>query len=545
MKTIAIIGCGKRGDGQQGWAIGHAHASGYQNCGEPVKLYGVDLSLENLTAFGEKFNLSEAQLFASTNALYTAITPDVVSICTWPGLHAPMALEAMEKGVKALIIEKPMALDVDQINAIRSKAQETGAVVAIAHQRRYEPYFQTLKTIVDSGKLGNPIRIEAHVGDDWDVLSWTTHWFDMANFLFGAAPQYVLSGMDVTDKRIYGHACENASIVYAEYEVGRSAVFLTGPGTGGDLRLVGSNGITVAKEDSIQLCTTEGVETVILPDTGFTDAFAHLCAEVIRALSGGAEPLCSITHCATATEMAYAAHESARSDRKVSLPAAVGFAPLEVVQHPPVSRLKGKRALLHADSHFGSGGREGLADTLEALTGVAPRVIDADVCGLTASDLEDIDFIAIYHTQKEADVATRDSLNQWIADGNSLCIVHAGLGAYPDWDRYQKWCGFAWEWGTSYHPFDTTTLAITKGNPLGFADAQLWLPRDEVFVALKETCPVTLGLTATLSNGDIFPAAWRLRDSSHIGAWMPGHRHDSWSVPAMRKGLESLIMATL
>lgn len=545
MKTVAIIGCGKSVEGHQGFAIGHAHAAGYQNCGEAVKLYGVDLSPENLAAFGSKFNLPAEQLFASTDALYAALTPDVVSICTWPGLHASMALDAIDQGAKALIIEKPLALDVDQINALRAKAKETGTVVAVAHQRRYEPYFQMLKKIVDSGELGLPIRVEAHVGDDWDILSWTTHWFDMANFLFGEAPQYVLAGMDVTDKRLYGHAVENASIVFAEYDENRNAVFLTGPQASGSLKLVGPKGITIAKEDAVLLCTEDGVETLPLNKSKFEDGFAHLCSEVIQSLDSGNEPLCSITNCAAATEMAYAAHESVSTARKVALPASVGFAPLEVMQRPPVSRLKGKRVLLHADTHFGSGGREGLAETLEALTGLAPVVIDAEERGLTASDLRDVDFIAIYHTQEEADEETRAALENWVDRGHPLCVVHAGLGAYPEWERYHAWCGYAWEWGVSYHPYESTTLEVTAGNPLDLTHAGSWLPRDEVFVALKETAPVTVGLTAKLSNGDTFPAAWLSQNEANVGGWMPGHRRDSWTLPAMRSGLEELILATM
>jgi len=43
MKTVAIIGCGKRGTDKEGWAIGHAHAQGYLKSGHGAHPCFVDL----------------------------------------------------------------------------------------------------------------------------------------------------------------------------------------------------------------------------------------------------------------------------------------------------------------------------------------------------------------------------------------------------------------------------------------------------------------------------------------------------------------------
>src|SRR3990170_5576528 len=106
MRTAAVIGCGKRGTGKEGWAIGHEHATGYREADPKIRLLGVDPNQDNLLAFGEKFNLPKDDLFASTGELYAKVIPDYVSVCTWPGLHAPMVLEASNKGVKGIFCEK-------------------------------------------------------------------------------------------------------------------------------------------------------------------------------------------------------------------------------------------------------------------------------------------------------------------------------------------------------------------------------------------------------------------------------------------------------
>ena len=201
MKTVAIIGCGKFVEGKEGWAIGHAHADGYLKSGHEIKLLGVDVSPENLKAFGDKYKLPTDQLFASTEALYAAGIPDCVSVCTWPALHHPMVLEALRKGVKAVICEKPFTLDVGEQREIEQVAAKKGAIVAIAHQRRLEAPFKALKQVVQSGALGGNLEVRAFVGDGWDILSWTTHWFDMANFMFDAAPEWVLAGMELGETR--------------------------------------------------------------------------------------------------------------------------------------------------------------------------------------------------------------------------------------------------------------------------------------------------------------------------------------------------------
>lgn len=541
LKSAAVIGCGKRGDGQVGWAIGHAHANGYKYAKQPVKLLGVDLSAENLASFGAAFDLPDEQLFASTDELYAGEVPDIVSICTWPGLHAPMAIEAMEKGVKGLVIEKPLALDVEQIHSIRNKADETGAVVVVGHQRRYGRYFQTLKRVVDEDRLGDGLRIDARVGDGWDILSWTTHWFDMANFLLGTPPLYVLAGAQVTEKRIYGHAAEDASIIFAEYPSGRSATFCTGPLTGCDVRLIGSEGIAFCKEDTVVIATADGVERIPFNELPGEQSFAPLMDDLMAAMDGGSVPLCSLDFCASATEMAYAAHESARIRHKVELPMTTRFAPLEVLQHPMRSVLEGRRFLLYADTHFGSGGADGIADALTALTRVAPLRVDAETTGLKPAHLEGIDTIIIYHTQKETDETTRKLLEKWVASGKQLCITHAGLGAWPEWPAYQAWCGFVWEWGISVHPHSPAALRPAASGRVDFGFAEAWLPRDEVFIRLKETSPVVLDLTAEISGDGIYPAAWHLKDQPNVIAWMPGHRRDSWEVPAMRQGFESVL----
>jgi len=537
MKKIAIIGCGRvqtGSDAQQTFAIGHSHAKGYRACGIDCELYGVDTSAENLEAFGGAFEVPPDRLFPSTEALYKALCPDAVSICTWPVLHAPMAIEAMQNGVKGVIIEKPVGVDVTDIRKVAWHADRRGAVVSVAHQRRYSPEFQTLRRMVTEGVLGTPMHFEGRVGDGWDLLSWTTHWFDMANYFFDADPLWVLAGMDVTDAQRYNHAVENASVVYAQYPHGHSATFVSGPSSVTDIRVHGPNGWAAIKGKEVEWCTRAGY-TSIPRDPATHGGFAGLTRDLLLALDGGPEPLCSLRRSGVATEMAFAAQESARTCRKVELPLPTYFAPLNILQRAPLHQVHDQRTLLYADAHFGGGGREGLSEALAALTGIPPRLVDASQAPLTAGDLQDIDSLVLYHTQETPATATQAALSDWVKAGRPLLLVHAALGAWPDWSDYMRWCSLVWDPALSSHPHGDMTLAVLPDARFPpFREA--WLPRDEIFTGLKTVVEPEVLIQASW-EGKSYPMAWQHASHGHIGIWVPGHLQSSWRVPAMRMGL--------
>lgn len=78
---------------------------------------------------------------------------DAVSICTPSGLHAQMAIQAMQAG-KDVIVEKPMALSLEDADELIATAKATGRKLCVVLQNRYNPPMQDLRRIVDEGRLG-------------------------------------------------------------------------------------------------------------------------------------------------------------------------------------------------------------------------------------------------------------------------------------------------------------------------------------------------------------------------------------------------------
>lgn len=541
LRTAAVIGCGKSREGKEGWAIGHSHAAGYLAADPEIQLFGVDIDANNLEAFGRSFGVANERLFSSTDALYSTIVPTYVSICTWPGLHAPQVMEAAKIGAHGILCEKPLALNPGEVRSMTEACAAGDVRLAVAHQRRLDPAFLRCKEIVMSGEIGDQLVFEGRVGDGWDILSWTTHLFDMANFFFGCAPEAVLAGADHTGARRYGHAVENHSVVFAEYPGKSQAIFITGPDAlGGALVQVrGTRGMIALDDRRLRIHSPTGYREEEIAAPGHP--MQAPIQELIAAVEEGLPMTCDITACAAATEMAYAAHESARTMRRVSLPVAFEFAPLEVVQSAPKAWLPDGDIVLFADEHFGGGGREGIAEAISACAGRPPVIVDPCQRGLEREDLARAGMLIIYHTQTTPDDATRSALTEWVGDGRPLAIIHAGLGAYPEWNEYTAWCGRVWSWDSDHpseHPHEESRLRITA--PMSIAWREATLPRDEVFIKLRETAPCHDWAEVEISSGT-FPAAWSPAGHPNIGIWVPGHRGDIWSVPAVREGMLAVL----
>lgn len=104
-----------------------------------------DCGVEGIT---EKFYYDLDELLAGEPDV------DVVNICTPNGLHAEMALRALEAG-KHIVVEKPIALTRHDAEAIIYKSLEKSRHVFCVMQNRYSPPSVWLKEIVDNKILGN------------------------------------------------------------------------------------------------------------------------------------------------------------------------------------------------------------------------------------------------------------------------------------------------------------------------------------------------------------------------------------------------------
>ena len=87
--------------------------------------------------------------------------PDVnaIYIATPPSSHATFAIMAMKAG-KPVYVEKPLAANYEDCGRVNRVSEETGVPCFVAYYRRYLPYFQKVKQIVQNGTIGNVMNVQ-------------------------------------------------------------------------------------------------------------------------------------------------------------------------------------------------------------------------------------------------------------------------------------------------------------------------------------------------------------------------------------------------
>jgi predicted dehydrogenase len=85
----------------------------------------------------------------------------VVDVCLPTPLHRPAAVRALELG-RHVLLEKPIALGLEDADAIGRAAKAGGRVLMVGHVLRFFPEIAELRRVVASGELGEPVAATAY-----------------------------------------------------------------------------------------------------------------------------------------------------------------------------------------------------------------------------------------------------------------------------------------------------------------------------------------------------------------------------------------------
>jgi len=151
---IGIIGTG---------GIAGAHLQSYRRMADEVEIVGgSDIVPGKARAFFDNAGLKDAKAFDNNEDLL-ALGLDGVSICTYNTTHAECTIAALEAGVHVLC-EKPMSVTLEDAIKMYKKSKETGKILTIGFQPRYDPNMDLVREIVGSGVLGNVYYIQTGGG---------------------------------------------------------------------------------------------------------------------------------------------------------------------------------------------------------------------------------------------------------------------------------------------------------------------------------------------------------------------------------------------
>ncbi len=77
----------------------------------------------------------------------------IVNICAPSGLHARMAIDAMNAG-KHVLVEKPMAMSLKEAAAMIAAAEKNGVKLGVVHQNRFNKAIVKLRRALEEGRFG-------------------------------------------------------------------------------------------------------------------------------------------------------------------------------------------------------------------------------------------------------------------------------------------------------------------------------------------------------------------------------------------------------
>jgi predicted dehydrogenase len=181
MQKAAVIGVG---------AMGRNHARVYDEMPD-VELVGVvDPHPETVQ---EVARLRHVAAHTDFRAMLEQVQPDIVSVVVPTSLHYQVVLDALAAGCHVLV-EKPIAQNLEQGRGMIARAAELGRVLAVGHIERYNPAIIELKRRLDDGQLGRVFQLRARrlgpfparVRDVGVIVDLATHDLDIMRYLTGS-----------------------------------------------------------------------------------------------------------------------------------------------------------------------------------------------------------------------------------------------------------------------------------------------------------------------------------------------------------------------
>lgn len=152
--TAAIAGLGSRGK--------DVYAPMSRLFPEKLKITAVaDPDPSRVMQMREEYRIEEDRCFGSAEEmLEQPRLADVMIIATQDRQHVRQAVRAMERGYD-ILLEKPVSPELDECREIVRRAEELKRKVVVCHVLRYTPFYQTVKSLLDAGRIGEVVSVMA------------------------------------------------------------------------------------------------------------------------------------------------------------------------------------------------------------------------------------------------------------------------------------------------------------------------------------------------------------------------------------------------
>ena len=291
--NIAVIGAGR---------IGRMHAGHLTHRVPGVALVAV-VDVDEAAAQACAAACGGVRALRDYHAVLNDPAVDAVAICSATPTHAPIIIAAAAAN-KHVFCEKPIALDLPEIDRALDAVQRAGVQLQVGFNRRFDANFARVRQAIAGGEIGEPHLLQitsrdpappplAYIRESGGLfLDMTIHDFDMARFLIGQEVEEVYAVGDVRVDPAIGAAGDlDTAVVMLRFAGGvigtihnsRRAVY------GYDQRAeaFGSGGmITIGNDYANTACISTGSSVGRdLPRTFFLDRYTESYIAEMRAFA--------------------------------------------------------------------------------------------------------------------------------------------------------------------------------------------------------------------------------------------------------------------
>ncbi len=304
----------------------------------------------------KKFGLPETvKTYTDYKEMLSSEKPELVAIATESGKHAQIALDCIAAGCN-LIIEKPIALSIEDANSIIDAAKAEGVKVCVSHQNRFNKSIQKIRGALEDNRFGRMFYGTAHIRwarDEayYSAAKWRGTWaqdggclmnqcihnIDLLIWMMGGQPTEVMA---YTDRMKHDYIeAEDLGIAVVRFANGTYGII---EGTTNvypknleeTLYLFGEQGTVKAGGASVNKIeewlfadnsdSAEEVKAQFAENPPNIYGFGHtpLYADVIGAIENDREPLVTAKDGKAALEVILAIYKSAAEGGAVKLPLA-------------------------------------------------------------------------------------------------------------------------------------------------------------------------------------------------------------------------------
>ena len=221
---IGIIGIGR---------MGQIHLDNLMQKFSEVEVVAISDINEEARQWAEKYTISK--FYFDYQDLISDQEVNTVVICSPTNQHAENIIAAAQAG-KNIFCEKPMDLSIQTATKVLQIVEKAGVKFMLGFNRRFDPNFMKIKSLIDEGKVGEPQIVKITSRDPAPppisyikssggmFLDMTIHDFDMARFMVNSEVKSIFAvGRNLIDPEIGIAGDIDTAVVTITFESGAIA----------------------------------------------------------------------------------------------------------------------------------------------------------------------------------------------------------------------------------------------------------------------------------------------------------------------------------